>query len=119
MKLLPPGFFNFDVKDTLRLVVWVIIAAFSIGTIYTQRNVDIARLADANVVTNARMDRELKALNLEMNELRAAADRASGNNAAVLAAMEALRTEMRYVNQKIDTLRDDIRANERNRREDQ
>lgn len=117
---LPPGFFNFDVKDTMRLIVWLIITAFAAGAVYTQRKEDLNRLAESDVAVNSKIDREVKSLSQRLDgqqaaqaEMVRAIQGQQQTNAAVLTGLEGVRTELRYVNEKIDVLRADVRSAKR------
>jgi len=94
----PNGFFNFDAKDTLRLIIWIVIAAFSLGGLYAQRQSDIARL-----------DAEKAALAARVEKVEKVAELATVAQTAVVTAIRGLEVEVRYTNEKIDTMRTELR----------
>lgn len=103
---LPDGFFRFDIKDTLRLIVWVVIASFSLGIAYNQRSADLARLDAADAATIGRVLEIKKRLEQLADDMAAKRH----TDAQIAVALEAIRTELRFVNEKIDVLRQDMRS---------
>lgn len=103
---LPEGFFKFDLKDTLRLIVWIIISSFMLGGIYAQRKADISRLESGAHATKDQVAAVSKRVDALAETLAAKAQ----TDAAIAVSLEGIRTELRYVNEKIDVLRQDVRA---------
>ncbi len=81
-------FFKFDIKDTLRLLVWITISVFTLGGVYAN-----------NVAMGEKVIRA-----------QATADLAREGQSKLLATLQSVEVEMRYVNAKIDELRTDLRA---------
>jgi DNA-binding XRE family transcriptional regulator len=124
---LPDGFFNFDVKDTLRLIAWLCVTAFAMGKVYEQRDVDLKEIKTSASSVTERQDREMKMLREKLDEARSqvakdaddtrrtlvsisrAVEAGKQTDAAVVAGLDGIRTELRYVNEKIDVLRQDLR----------
>lgn len=102
---LPAGFFTFDVKDTLRLIIWIVVASFTLGGLWAQRKSDLDTINGRQERTE-KVAREL-ASQVETNVKTINA--ASLNTAAILTGLDGIRTEIRYVNEKIDVLRQDVR----------
>lgn len=96
---LPPDFFRFDAKDTLRLVVWIVIASFSIGGLYAQRKADLERIELQNAARDERIAK-----------LEKAVEKTQEGQAAIMATLQTVSVDLRYINEKIDVLRADIRA---------
>jgi septal ring factor EnvC (AmiA/AmiB activator) len=110
---LPRDFFRFDLKDTLRLVIWVIISSFALGGLWAQRKADLSDLRGADATTNERIAREERAredLSIRFARATETLDQTKTSNAAIAASLEGIRTELRYVNDKIDVLRGEVRA---------
>jgi septal ring factor EnvC (AmiA/AmiB activator) len=110
---LPRDFFRFDLKDTLRLIVWIVISSFALGGLWAQRKADLADLRGADATTNERIVREERAredLGVRFARATETLDQTKANNAAIAASLEGIRTELRYVNDKIDVLRGEVRA---------
>lgn len=113
---LPNGFFKFDMKDTFRLVVWIIMAAFALGGLWAKNKADLAELRGADAATIDRIDREEKtraALAHSVTDISIALGHKQEIDATIAASLEGIRTELRYVNDKIDVLRTDVRASRR------
>lgn len=109
---LPKDFFNFDLRDTLRVVIWIIIVAFGAGGFYVQRKADLDRLDTANIQITALIQAQKKtiaATNTRMEGMTNTITRRSQTDAVIAASLEGIRTELRYVNEKIDVLRQDVR----------
>lgn len=102
-------FFAFDLKDTFRLIVWIIVCAFTLGGLYYKREADMVTIEGKRVALEARMDREfiLVSKNIDRLDLLLTANQA--NQTVILASIETVKTELRYVNEKIDVLRNEIR----------
>jgi len=103
---LPEGFFNFDLRDTLRLVVWIVIVSFAAGLTYNQRLSDLSRLDAVDTATSDRVAELKKRLDQIHEDITAKRQ----SDAQIAVTLEAIRTELRYVNEKIDVLRQDVRS---------
>lgn len=113
---IPSDYFSFDLKDTMRLVVWIVIVAFTLGTAYNQRAADLARIDSVSETLRDQIKHETSSRHAEVSELRTRSDRAavalarqSNVDAQILVSLESIHTELRYVNEKIDVLRSDLR----------
>lgn len=95
---IPTKFFAFDLKDTFRLVVWVVMASFVLGGLYAQRAADVAKI-NANA----------EALAAKVAKIEKTAEKSRDGQSEILAETRAIRVEIRYTNEKIDVLRADLR----------
>lgn len=96
---LPANFFNFDIKDSLRLAVWIVMAAFALGGLYAQRKSDMELISS-----------EYKALRARVEGAERTQRDLQSSHPAILVGIQSVQTELRYVNEKIDVLRADIRV---------
>lgn len=122
-KMTAKEFFSFDIKDTMRLIVWLVIVAFTAGTLHNQRKADLleitaTRNADVqNWVDQRKADKEATTTEVtyikqEISALKGYVSTSQISQTAILSTLESLKTEVRYVNEKIDVLRHEIRAKE-------
>jgi len=117
---IPAGFFSFDVKDTMRLIVWIIIAAFTVGVAYNQRAADMVQLRGVDELHAAKLADEAKIRERDVAEVKLRLDaqavsiaRNDQTSAQIASALDGIRTELRYVNEKIDVLRQEVRQKTR------
>lgn len=104
-----PTWLKLDIKDTARLVVWVVIATFTLGGFWAQRKIDVERL-DTAVANEARhRERDVTELKLRVTAIDGAMLKQAEASATIGASLEGIRTELRYLNQKIEILREDAR----------
>ena len=102
---LPDGFFAFDLKDTLRLGVWIIISVFALGGLWAQQKQEIQKIDEAGKMRDA----AIVELKTRLTKVDDTLTKRMEIDAALAATLEGIRTELRYVNEKIDTLRKDSR----------
>ena len=102
-------FFAFDIKDTFRLVVWIVVCTFTLGGFYFKQEATITSMDNKRSILESRMDREFALVNKTIDRLEALVVVSQANQASVLVSLEAVKTEVRYVNEKIDVLRAEIR----------
>lgn len=105
-------FFAFDIKDTFRLLVWIVVCAFTIGGFYFKQEATIISMDNKRSQLETRMDREFAHVHKTIDRLEALVVVSQANQASVLTSLEAVKTEIRYVNEKIDVLRTEIRKRE-------
>lgn len=109
---LPKDFFAFDLRDTVRIVLWIAIAAFTVGGFYVQRKADLLRLdaSDAQITSLiAVQNKTIAAINTQLTDMTNTISRRATTDAVIAASLEGIRTELRYVNEKIAELRQDVR----------
>ena len=106
---MPTGFFSFDMKDTLRLIVWIVIAAFTLGGLYAQRKADVERFEIALLSEGKARDREVNELKQRVVSVEDASRKRLEFESTITVTLEGVRTELRYMNEKIDVLRTDVR----------
>lgn len=106
---LPGEFFKFDLKDTLRVGLFIVSTSFLLGGIYAQRKADVASLSENTANVKSSLERELKAVREQVATVSDAVQKRSTTEASILTALDGIRTELRYTNDKIDTLRQDVR----------
>ncbi len=110
---LPEGFFSFDMKDTLRLVIWIVMAAFALGGLWAQHKTDLTELRSADSLTNERVAREETArgsLARRIDDLTEMVRQKQQDDAKLAAALDGVHTELGYVNKNIELLQGDVRS---------
>ncbi len=117
LKIPDKGFFSFDLKDTLRLVVWIIVTTLAGATVWNENAKNVASLSQTQAYLQSQIDTRTKENESaiantarRLNQFDADLARKRETDAAIAVGLESIHTELRYMNEKIDVLRQEVAA---------